>query len=396
MADQATLKIQLVPLNAQCTLYHGLISSVSMEGQLILDVGINPTTNRMQGVRCISCNGLDQKTSERLDAARSALALCESMDAVDTELRAALAIESAPTSMMGVASVNSVSAINSQFYAALLSELSNVNWSYIHKLVYSPCQVTLCAKDSANHAHYLTVQLPEAFPDLPPYIVDNNPLSRAITMVQSIPGCWLSNLVGQMQKKIDEYAIVWQQLHDADEQLWTLDSADELFSRRIIIGNLVSLDITLNEAGTLPEWRFFGAETSVAPLRSQFYHHLSQWDTRASIKQNLEQLLQITLPARSDTTDGQASGHECGICYAYWLESSDTTNHSTSTKTNRHIPDVTCRHPDCSRPFHRACLVEWLRADTNAHQTLGVVFGSCPYCAQSISTNTLVQPITKH
>lgn len=74
-----------------------------------------------------------------------------------------------------------------------------------------------------------------------------------------------------------------------------------------------------------------------------------------SIKQNLERLLSTTLPSRPDITDTSFNGYECGICYAYWLH---TNSDNDIQQSHRQMPDTTCRNADCSKPFHRLCLIE--------------------------------------
>lgn len=48
-------------------------------------------------------------------------------------------------------------------------------------------------------------------------------------------------------------------------------------------------------------------------------------------------------------------------------------------------PDVSCDNPQCSKPFHRSCLVEWLNSDTATRQSFSTLFGTCPYCSAPIT-----------
>jgi hypothetical protein len=85
------------------------------------------------------------------------------------------------------------------------------------------------------------------------------------------------------------------------------------------------------------------------------YNILSYRNSMLSIKQNLERLLSTTLPSRPDITDTSFNGYECGICYAYWLH---TNSDNDIQQSHRQMPDTTCRNADCSKPFHRLCLIE--------------------------------------
>jgi E3 ubiquitin-protein ligase FANCL len=62
---------------------------------------------------------------------------------------------------------------------------------------------------------------------------------------------------------------------------------------------------------------------------------------------------------------------DCAICYAARMDGA--------------LPDRVCDNVHCSKPFHRACLFEWLRALPRAQQTFDTVFGVCPYCSADIS-----------
>ena len=38
-------------------------------------------------------------------------------------------------------------------------------------------------------------------------------------------------------------------------------------------------------------------------------------------------------------------------------------------------PDIHCSNAQCSRPFHRTCLVEWLQSVSNSRHSFGTIFG---------------------
>lgn len=105
--------------------------------------------------------------------------------------------------------------------------------------------------------------------------------------------------------------------------------------------------------------------------------------------------------ARQDT-------QECGICYVYRLEAA--------------VPDRVCDNPKCCRPYHTACLVEWLRAipapqggsgiletlwgwagvphrhyafryrPAPTRQSFDTLFGECVYCQHSITVKVPGKP----
>lgn len=138
---------------------------------------------------------------------------------------------------------------------------------------------------------------------------------------------------------------------------------------------------------------------------------------RSLPRQNLERVLEMQLPSRDGGAVEDVSA-DCCICYAYRLPSASNAAGSApalqqyvgklgsmclpSVRTaskfeNRHlnclravvagdeVPDVNCSNPHCGRPFHRSCLISWLRAVTDTRQSFNTLFGQCPYCTAPIS-----------
>jgi hypothetical protein len=69
--------------------------------------------------------------------------------------------------------------------------------------LYEQCNVATnehIIRNDTSQVHYLTVQLPNEFPNEPPCIISNNSLSKTLSVVQSIPGYWLSSLIMQMKQ----------------------------------------------------------------------------------------------------------------------------------------------------------------------------------------------------
>ena len=54
---------------------------------------------------------------------------------------------------------------------------------------------------------------------------------------------------------------------------------------------------------------------------------------------------------------------ECGICYTLRLGDDQA------------LPDKVCDEPRCGKPFHRACLSEWLRSNPTTRQSFDTLFG---------------------
>lgn len=69
----------------------------------------------------------------------------------------------------------------------------------------------------------------------------------------------------------------------------------------------------------------------------------------------------MALPTPASVVDAADVSADCAICYAYLLP------HPTAPATNPgSTPDVHCSNAACCKPFHAACLAEWLQVSSHA------------------------------
>ena len=47
------------------------------------------------------------------------------------------------------------------------------------------------------------------------------------------------------------------------------------------------------------------------------------------------------------------------------------------------VPEIAC--DGCSKPFHKACLYEWLSALPSTRSSFNRLFGECPYCSRPVT-----------
>ena len=149
--------------------------------------------------------------------------------------------------------------------------------------------------------------------------------------------------------------------------------------RRIAVGRHSSVAITVDpqHPTAIPEIRFLGAESVIRPLNDSLNRHLLQWDFGRSLLDNLLHVLGLeAFPRPEDRRAADEDAVECGICYVYHLDGAS--------------PDRVCENPKCSRPFHSACLAEWLRAVPGTRQSFDTLFGECVYCQESITVKVVV------
>ncbi|MES1910210.1 MAG: hypothetical protein MHM6MM_002848 [Cercozoa sp. M6MM] len=86
---------------------------------------------------------------------------------------------------------------------------------------------------------------------------------------------------------------------------------------------------------------FSGTARAVREATHQFKEQKHLWQISLPVRQNLETVLQLSIPA-NDSTLLEATKRECGICHEFLLEGS--------------VPTVFCA---CSAHFHAECLREW-------------------------------------
>lgn len=159
---------------------------------------------------------------------------------------------------------------------------------------------------------------------------------------------------------------------------------------------------------SLPALQFLGAEKSLAGYRSALNARLAQWRPERSVRLNLEAVLDVKFPspqevrtvrtycdftgetsslqgalnrprvhgatARPPSLQACSAGAEeysveCAVCYMYDLDGC--------------VPEIAC--DGCSKPFHKACLYEWLSALPSTRQSFNRLFGECPYCSRPVT-----------
>lgn len=205
----------------------------------------------------------------------------------------------------------------------------------------------------------------------------------------------LKDAVAQYTSAISSYHDVWTELDEIDREAWVIEPEAPTranLHRRLALGPRSSVQVTLDPspgcARAVPEIRFFGSEAAVAPLRASLNRALHAWSLSRSVVENLRGMLGVNLPSADDAREAKAKaasgegGEEgdsgqsapCAICYAYTLDDE--------------IPAVVCDNVHCARPYHRACLLEWLRALPESRTSFDTVFGACPYCSEAISAKT--------
>lgn len=267
------------------------------------------------------------------------------------------------------------------FYERLLRDVSALGWRRVH-LHDSLRALDVIATDAGNREHTLSLRLPPNYPQSPPTALAALPEPFALRWDATCANAGLCSALAQFERRLRDFQPLWDALDDIDAHCRVLEPERPTRAhafRRIALDAHTSVRIELDPrapVAAFPTCRFLGAQAAVAPLRARLNAHIHLWDATGATppRRNLETVLAVSLPApRATQADGAADEVECGICYAYRLEGA--------------VPDVACDRPACAKPYHRACLVEWLRALPDTRQSFETLMGACVYCEHAITVS---------
>lgn len=331
--------------------------------------------------------------------------------------------------------------LRASYSRRLLQELDALGWDTVRDIDLSLSNLRLSIRDSSKREHTVRVKLPPKWPQAPavcqldipeppPGRDDPNPSESIDTgpratssrvhvdmssrssnsgdvKSSSARATGFKRLVSDCRAVLDSFDAFWAVIEDLDASLCILEPSAPVSRactrRRIAVKRHCSMqiDISPTRPRALPEVRFLGAESVTAPLVSRLNSKVWDWDTAKLPRENLESILGISFPS-PQTSKIADFDMECGICYAYRLQQRPTTGppakkrqrvaaaqkSQDDTKQDLGLaPDKMCDNAKCGRPFHRACLCEWLRSIPNTTQSFNTLFGSCPYCQSPITVD---------
>ena len=283
------------------------------------------------------------------------------------------------------------------FYEIIIRELDAAGWGSLLSVSPSLDHLQLLVQDAAGRAHTLGLTIPPGYPYTPPqaHVALPEPFTPRwpVNSVTGVPLYSLSIAIEQFQAALARHQRLWDMLDDIDEHTWVaapppplslgfgLDCAcpswqvlepksprRDCLTRRIAIGSHCSLEIELHVAvpSSLPIMQFLGAERIIAPLRQALNANLARWQSSRSVRLNIEEVLEMQFPAPHKGSEGEDSyAAECAICYSFHLDGA--------------APEIAC--DGCSKPFHKACLSEWLRGLATTQQSFNRLFGASPLSA---------------
>lgn len=258
-------------------------------------------------------------------------------------------------------------------------------------------------RDAAGRRHVARVSLPLAFPEQAPEVRAEVP---APLKVRWHRGASLLDVVEQFQHELGRYQDAWAVLDDLDAHAWVLEPESAARTRAVMVRRValgasssLQLEVTPARARAVCDVRFVGADREVGPLREKWRGRRRLWNSDALLRANLEEVLDISLPKPVAQDDSAGIAVECGICYVYRLGGGESEGapvglggggggSGAGAGVGGALPDVVCDNSKCGRPFHRACLVQWLRSDTSTRTSYSTLYGKCPYCSSPLEVDS--------
>ena len=256
------------------------------------------------------------------------------------------------------------------FYRRILSELDAIGWSAVVGVSAALRELELRVEDATGREHLLGLALPPEYPHAPPTVRATLPspfeVRWPVDAASGLAVHALETALAQFRVALTRHQRLWDLLDDLDAHTWVLEPRAprrDSVSRRLALGNHCSLQVELHVGAptSLPEVQFLGAERHIAPLRLALNANLARWQPDEGVRHNLERVLQLRFPAREQHAAAAAEyAVECAICYMYELDGC--------------VPESAC--DSCSKPFHKACLAEWLRGLSTTQQSFNRLFGA--------------------
>ncbi|KAJ2534545.1 hypothetical protein IWW43_002314 [Coemansia sp. RSA 1935] len=253
----------------------------------------------------------------------------------------------------------------SQFYGQIVKECDEqVGWDRVESFDKKTQIMRLKLKDAAGREHSVYV-------DLSSNVFSSNVEENSVSMESTK----LTRYLETLEERCSHLVESWDLLDDIDSTLCVLQpqhpKRHELW-RRIAVTSLHTALIDVSPDRSFPKLTVYGPRTTTLPLNARAKAVRTLWSPTKSARQNIECILQCTLP--SAVFDHKDIKLECGVCFAFVCE--------------KETADQVCANDVCAQPFHRTCLVQWLKSKEDTRQSFTTLFGKCPYCGGNITVGS--------
>jgi len=303
---------------------------------------------------------------------------------------------------------DAATAVAVDFSLVVLKQLDDCGWGCFVSVSEDFSVLTLRAWDSLGREHLFELHVRPDYPYSCPDVRASLPVPIVLSSWPTLSGTGhLSMVLAAVERELKRYARLFAVLSDVDANSWVLEPVQPTFaitSRRIVIERTCSVVVEINpdDPSAMCEMRFLGPPARVQQLQIAMGRNMYLWAPNRSLLQNLEHVLEVTLPSKTLKPGEESFRVECGICYTCSIpcpaslslrasnssSSSSTTASSSITTTTMLVPDQACPNPKCARMYHSTCLVEWLQSVPSSRMSFGQVVGNCPYCSEFIAVST--------
>ena len=276
----------------------------------------------------------------------------------------------------------------------LMRDIVAVGWGNIVDIAETMEKISMKVEDHRGRLHMFDVGISSSYPASAPTVIAELPTPVVVDWEQ---GSNLSTILNAVKKQIDRYAEYFDVMSNIDDTCWVLEPMKPTFTvskRRIVIDKTCSVLLDINPEQPLDfcQMRFMGPPDKMRELQNTMSRSMHLWRAggeNRSIRDRLEELLEVTLPSPKPRKDGNKRARagsldddenyctECGICYSF-MESEGDQNLA---------PDQVCPKESCQRVFHYRCLYAWLQNVPSSRSSFGSLFGHCPYCNEWLSVS---------
>ena len=275
----------------------------------------------------------------------------------------------------------------------LVRHLETIGWHSVVGINAELTELHLRCWDEARREHSFEVTVPAGYPIQSPTVQASLPEPVTVPWPHRGAGGDLALVLHAMSRELARLQGFFQALDDLDARCWILDPAQPSYAvcmRRIAVDKTCSvvIDVRPEDPRGVCEVRFLGPPAIVQPLQAHLGQHVGRWRAQALVRDNLEAVLGVSLPLRTQQAGGESYLLECGICYSYTLTAAPAAHDGPGDAASA-IPDQVCPNQNCGRVYHNVCLVDWLQSVPSSRSSFGTTFGACPYCGGWLSTKSV-------
>lgn len=358
----------LLPMNAEHTLYEGLIMLRGDSFRLQLSLPADGSISKAS-VHC--CDGLLELLRDYTDVIEQRLRQSRTLHGFLEELHTLIDRLLKKRQSLG-GSCSSVGSPRADF-VALLADLDAVGWDRVTTINNRFDCIEIEASDHHGRKHQLQIRLSEKHPTEAPKCVADLPEDFSLQWPAKDGS--IQYVVKQFEAALEMYQDFWDLCDQLDSSTWILEPEKPTRAasrRRIALRESVSVQVELRpkQPRSLPDIKLLGSDRAMVELRSKLHSRIHLWSEDRGLLENFRLILDVDFPA-PQTSRKEDFALACGICYAYRLETS--------------IPDQRCTNACCKQSFHQKCLYEWFRSVPTSRQSFNIVFGECPYCRSALT-----------